>query len=158
MRNSTKSGVNPKKVFISKNLQFFTNSEVKTKRKKNQKGLYPKIYTNFHEFLGEATNTSVVIAKSTKKKQFLLTNSGVITNILGISGLELHSSSTKFVNFFWAQSSLGRTRFSFWGGTSSNSGGHGPEMPSVARGLVWGIIQIKFVTVIEDFIKYQCNY
>ena len=58
---------------------------------------------------------SVFIAKSTKK-QFLLTNSGVITSILGVSGLELHSSSTKPVNFFGAQLSLGGAQFSRGGG------------------------------------------
>ena len=37
---------------------------------------------------------TVFVAKSTKK-QFLLTNSGVLTSILRVSGLELHSSNTK---------------------------------------------------------------
>ena len=35
-------------------------------------------------------------------------NSGVITSILGVSGLELHSRSAEPVTFFGAQSPLGR--------------------------------------------------
>ena len=42
-----------------------------------------------------------LIAKSAKK-QFLLTNFGVTTSILGVSGLELHSSGTEPVTFFGA--------------------------------------------------------
>ena len=41
------------------------------------------------------------------KKQFLLTNSGVITSILGVSGLELHFSGTEPVTFSGTQFSLG---------------------------------------------------
>ena len=40
-------------------------------------------------------------------------SSWVITSILGVSGLELHSSSTEPVNFIGAQSSLGEAQFSF---------------------------------------------
>ena len=71
-----------KKVFISKYARIFTNSGVKPQKKR------------------------VFIAKSAKK-QFMLTNSGVITSILGASGLELHFSGTEHVTFFGAQSSLG---------------------------------------------------
>ena len=71
------------------------------------------------------------------KKQFLLANSGVITTILGVSGLELHSSCTKPVNFFGALSSLGGGGTIFvWRGTSSDLGAHGPGMPPVAPGLI----------------------
>ena len=85
-----------KKVFIPKYTWIFINSGVK-----------PQKQTVFN-------------AKRTKK-QFLLTNSGVITSILGVSGLELLSSSTKHVNFFRAQAV-------FWGG-------YGPGTPPVARSL-----------------------
>ena len=62
-------------------------------------------------------------------------NSGVITSILGVSGLELHSSSTEPVNFF-------RAKFSFGGVQADILGGHGPEMPPVAPALVmWLPIQ-----------------
>ena len=57
---------------------------------------------------------TVFIAKSSLK-QFLLTNSGVITSILGVSGPELHSSSTEPINFFGPQSSLGGAQFLFEG-------------------------------------------
>ena len=58
-----------KKVLISKDARMSTNSGVKPQKK-------------------------VFITKSAKK-QFLLTNSGVITNILGVSGLKLHYSGTE---------------------------------------------------------------
>ena len=74
---------------------------------------------------------TVFIAKSTKI-QFLLTNCGDITSSLGVSGLELHSSSTKPVNFFGAQSSLEGAQFSF-GGKSSDLGGTAPECPPWRR-------------------------
>ena len=74
------------------------------------------------------------IATSTKR-QFLLTNSGVRTSILGVSGLEFHSSSTEPVNFFGAQSSLGGHN-SRLEGTNSDFGGHGPGLLPVAPGLV----------------------
>ena len=89
-------GEEKKKVFISKNAQIFTNSGVKPQKK----SLYYKIC----------------------KKQFLLTNSGVITSILGVSGLELHFSGTEPVTFFWEQFSLGGHN-SCLGGTSSDLGG-----------------------------------
>ena len=92
-----------KKVFISKYARIFMNPWVQPHKQ------------------------TIFIAKSTKK-QFLLTNSGVTTSILGVSGLKLQSSSTKPVNFFEAQSSLGRAQFSFvgareviWVGTTPNS-------------------------------------
>ena len=59
------------------------------------------------------------------KKQFLLTIYGVITSILGVSGVELHSSGTEPLTFFGAQSSLG--------GHNSRFGGTAPEC---SRGVV----------------------
>ena len=68
----------------------------------------------------------VFIAKS-MKKTFLLTNSGVTSSILRVSGFELYSSSTEPVNFFGAQ-------FLFGGGTNSDLGGTAPECPSGGAG------------------------
>ena len=92
-RISTNSGVKAKKkqkknVFISKNTQISTISGVKPQKKRT-----------FN-------------AKSAKK-QFLLTNSWMATSILGVSGLDLHSSGTK--PLFVAKSSLGVEQFSFGG-------------------------------------------
>ena len=75
---------------------------------------------------------TVFITKSTTK-QFLLTNSGVINSILGVSGLELLSSSIKPVNFFGAQSSLKGAQLSFEGETSSDLGGTALECPPPGR-------------------------
>ena len=69
------------------------------------------------------------------KKQFLLTNSRVITNILGVSGLELHSSGTEPVTFFGTQFSLGGHN-SRLGGPRSDLGGHGPGLPPVVSCLL----------------------
>ena len=44
-----------------KNLRIFTNSEMKTEKKKN--GLYPKIYANSPKFWDEATKTKGVYSK-----------------------------------------------------------------------------------------------
>ena len=63
-----------------------------------------------------------VFFRKSAKKQFLLTNSGVITSILGVSGVELHSSGTKPVTFFRTQSSLEGAQAVIWGGTA-------PECP-----------------------------
>ena len=49
------------------------------------------------------------------KKQFLHTNSEVITNIFGVLGLELHSRGTESLIFFGAQFSLGVAQFLFGG-------------------------------------------
>ena len=70
---------------------------------------------------------TVFIAKS-MKKQFLLVNSGVITSILGVLGLELHPSSTEPVNFFATQSSLGGAQAVIWGARLRNAPrGAGPD-------------------------------
>ena len=76
-------------------------------------------------------NVRIFIAKSAKK-QFLLTNFGVIPSILGVSGLELHFSGTKPVTFFGTQTSLGGTIF-VWAGTSSDLGGTAPKCPPWRR-------------------------
>ena len=99
-----------KKLFISKYARIFTNSGVKPQKKR------------------------IFITKSAKK-QCLLTNSGVITSILGVSGLELHFSVTEPVTFFWAQSSLGGHSF-VWGAQAVIWGGYGPGMHLVPSGLL----------------------
>ena len=97
----TISGVNTKKLFISKNARIFTNFGGKPQKK----GLYNKIC----------------------KKQFLLTNSGVITSILGVSGLELHFSRTEPVTFFWVNSRLGGTILTWWAQAVIWGGGARPR-------------------------------
>ena len=59
----------------------------------------------------QKTKKKVFTAESAKER-FLLTNSGVMISILGVSSLELHSSGTEPVTFFGAQSSLKGAQFS----------------------------------------------
>ena len=54
-------------------------------------------------------------------------------SILGVSGLELHSSGIEPVTFFGAQSSLGGHN-SRLGGKSSDLEGEGPGMPPRSAG------------------------
>ena len=83
------------------------------------------------------------------QKTALLTNSGVITSILGVSGLQLHSSSTEPVNFFGAQSSLGVALFSFGGHKQWFGRGTALECPPVAPGLNWNKIPWFFLLSIK---------
>ena len=55
-------------------------------------------------------------------------NSGIITSIFGVSGIELLSIGTKPITFIGAQSSLGGIIL-VWGGTSSDMGEHGRGIP-----------------------------
>ena len=80
---------------------------------------------NFHELRGETTKKGVFITKSAKK-QFLLTNSRVITCILGVSGLELHFSGTKPVTYFGHNPRLGGTIL-VWGAHAVIWGSTVPE-------------------------------
>ena len=66
--------------------------------------------------------------------RLLLTNFRAITSILGVLGLDLHSSSTKPVNFFGAQSSLGEEQFSFGGHTQSFGGARPRNAPPRGAG------------------------
>ena len=101
---------NKKKVFsskfpqillvVSKFLRFFTNSWLKTKKKRSS---VQKLY----EIWFESTQIT--------KKQFLLSNSRAVNTNLGVLGLDSHSSSPKPVNLFGAQSSLGGAQFLFRG-------------------------------------------
>ena len=125
--------------------RIFTKPGVKTKRKSSshykrefrrilgkatKKGLYRKIckkncsclrilnfYAKFLRNLRRRSKKGPRLTTSAKsaKKLFLLTNSGVTTIILGVSGLELHFSGTKPVTFFVAQSSLGGHNFRLGG-------------------------------------------
>ena len=100
--------------------KFFTNFEVKTKKKKGSSSL------KFYE----------IRCKSTKitKKQFLLVNFRAVNTNLGVLGLDLHSSSPGPVNFFGAQSSLGGGHnFRLGGHKQSFGGGMAPECPSPWR-------------------------
>ena len=63
-----------------------------------------------------------------RKKQFLLANSRTISTNLRVLGLDLHSSSPEPVNFFEAQSSLGKAHAVIWEG-------HSYGMPPVVPGL-----------------------
>ena len=126
--------------------------KVKTKKRK---GLQ---YKNFHKFWLLSQNScdfprilkwrpqkkevfgpkrfmkSCLSPQKLRKKQFLLTNSRAVNTILGVFGLDLHSSSPEPVNFFGAQSSLGGGNF-LLGGASSHLGGHGPGMHPRGAGL-----------------------
>ena len=113
-------------VFISKNARISTTSGIKTKKK-----IFIQTYSRIFMKSGvKPQKQTVFIAKSTKKR-FLLTNSGLITSSLGVSGFEMHSSSTEPVNFLGAQSSLRGAQFSC--GAQFSFGRHGPRMlPCVA--------------------------
>ena len=101
-----------------------------------KKGFNLKKCANFYEFRGETTKKKGSLLQNLRKKQFLLTNSGVITStILGVSGLELHFSDTQPVIFFGAQVLLGG-HSSCLGGTSSDLGRHSSGMPPMASGLL----------------------
>ena len=88
----------------------------------------------------------VFIAKSAKTR-FLPTNTGLMTNILGVSSAELLSSGTKPDTFFGAPSSLCGAHFSFVG-TSSVLKGQGPKMPTCGVGPVLREFQSSLVSSI----------
>ena len=121
-----------KKVFIAK---ISTNS-----------GCRLKILAIFYKFLSEDQKTKTkersssqkfyeIRCESTKftKKPFLLANSRAVNTILGVLGLDLHSSSPEPVTFFGAQSSLGGHNFRL-GGHKQSFGGARPKMPSRGAG------------------------
>ena len=82
---------------------------------------------NFYEFRSEITKNGSLL-QNLRKNSSWLTNSRVITSILEVSGLELHSSGTEPVTFFGGQFSLGGAQFSF-GGHKQWFGGRGPRLP-----------------------------
>ena len=83
-------------------------------RPKKKTGLRTKVYAMFHE-IRYWVHAKII------KKQFLLTNSRAISTILQVSGLYLHSSSPKPINFFGAQSSLGGAQAVIWGARPRNA-------------------------------------
>ena len=105
--NAPNSRVWTKKQSFS--VRICTNSWVKTEKKRSSSQKNARISTISRV---EPQKKWVFIAKSAKK-QFLLTNSGVLTSILRVSVLELHSSGIEPLTFFGGQSSLGRAQFSF---------------------------------------------
>ena len=117
-----------------KSCNFPRNSEVKTKKKKKKektnKGLRPQIYGKFPEIRGESTKIT--------KKHFLVTNSKATTSILGVSGLDLHSSSPEPVNFFGHNPRLGGAQFSFGEAQAVIWGGHGSVALGLRRTLQYG--------------------
>ena len=115
-------GQRPKNGLHLKNYAIFQKFWSSPKMSKNRQNLRwrPKTKVFISKYTRILMNSwvqphkqTIFIAKSTKN-QFLLTNSGLINSILGVSGLELHFSSTEPVNFFEAQSSLREAQFSFW--------------------------------------------
>ena len=133
--------------FLGRTKTFFL--WIRKWRPKN-KNLHCEICASFHEFWGEdrkkkrkegfiakcariSTNSmikvkkNVFIAKS-EKKQFLLTNSGVLSSNLVVSDLELLSGGTVSATFFGGQFSLEGAQFEFggaqaviWGCTARNA-------------------------------------
>ena len=117
---------------------------------KKEKVFSPKLATNsghrlkilaiFHEFLSESQkkkkkrssfqNFSEIRCESTK-----ITQIRAINTYFGVLGFDLHSGSPEPVNFFGAQSSLGRAQFLFGGAQAVIWGGTAPECPPVAPGL-----------------------
>ena len=118
----------PKKRLPLKKCAYF--DKIWGKDNKEKRKVFILKYTGIFMDSGvKPLKQTVFIAKSTKKKQFLLTNSRVITSSLGASGLELHSSNTEPVTFFGVQSSLGERHNSRLGEHKQWFGGHGPGMP-----------------------------
>ena len=118
-------------LFIPKNVRISTSSEVKTK-----KGLPPKICPSFHKSWGEATKAIGVYCKIYEKTVLAHEFQGDNQYFF----LELHSNSTKPVNFWgtslaWgAQLLFGGAQFLFGGAQAVIWGGHGPGMLSSGAG------------------------
>ena len=114
---------------------------------------------------GKDTKTKRVFIAKCAKKQFLLTNSEVITSVLGVSGLKLHSSGTEPVTFFWTQFSLGRVQFLFGGAQAVILGarprnaprGAGPESMLISMPRFKSIIFIDIVLKLKYFCKKLQN-
>ena len=83
----------------------------------------------FHEIWGKDKKKGLITQSA--KKRFFLTNFGVVTSILGVSGLKLHASGTEPLTFFGAQSSLGGHN-SRLGGSSSDLGVRPRNAPVVS--------------------------
>ena len=98
---------------------------------KDKKKLFiSKKCANFHELRGETTKKRVFITKSAKN--FLITNSGVITCIVGVSALELQFSGTSLLLSLGHNPRLGGTIL-VWGVYAVIWGSTVPECPSWRR-------------------------
>ena len=131
---------------------------MKTEKKKIFDPKYTRIIINS----GVSPQKQLVYMAKSTKKQFLLTKFRVITSILRVLGLDLHSSSTEPVNFFGAQFSLGRAQFSFvGGGTNSDLGERGSGMPPRGAGpmtqVMWAPIAGAFPCFKLNWIHHQCE-
>ena len=73
------------------------------------------VCAKFHDILDEDQKQKKIFVAKSAKKRFLPTIIGLITNILGIAGPELHFSDTDPVTFFGAQFLLGGGFFSLGG-------------------------------------------
>ena len=125
-------------------MQNFTDSWVKTKKKKKNVSIAKSEKKTFF-----SKNSGVKSKNKTKKnnqkkglhreiceKRFLLTDSEVLTSILGVSSFELHSRGTEPVTFLGAQPSLEGAQFSFGGAQAVIWGEQlGPEISPLAQGL-----------------------
>ena len=92
------------------------------------------IAKHVENFTDNGENKKVFTAKSAKKR-FLPTNSGVMTSILMVSGLELHPSGIKLVSFFGVQSSLGGHNSRLGGYKQWFEGARPRNAPPMAPGL-----------------------
>ena len=135
-RSSTKYGhgiTTKNKVFISKNTRSFTNSGHHRKRRASFYGSVVKTKKKRSSSHNKC-EISWILGWSHKNQRFFCNiyektvfchNSGVITSISGVSGLELHSSSIESVN---SSGHIPRL-----GGTSSDLGGTTSKCPPWRR-------------------------
>ena len=91
-----------------------------------KKSCYLKKCANFHEFRGEITKEKGSLLQNLQKNSFCLRMLGVITSILGVSGLKLHFSGTEPVSFFGGTILAWGAQAVIWGGTA-------PECPPWSR-------------------------
>ena len=100
-----------------------TNSWIKTERKGSSSQKNARIST----ISGVEPQKNGYLLQNLRK-QFLLTNSGVLTSILRVSCFELHSSGIEPLTFFGGQSLLGRAQFSFGRARLRNASPLGPGL------------------------------
>ena len=127
-------------VVVSKFLRFSTNSEVKTKKKREKKRSSSQ---KFNEIRCNSTKIT--------KKQFLLTNSRAVNTNLGVLGLDLHSSNTSTLISSGHSPRLGGTIF-VWE-AQAVIGGHGPGMPPSP----WRRARVVFEKLCKNNLGYQCK-
>ena len=91
------------------------------------------------------------------KRQFLLANFRAVNPHLGVLSLDLHSSSSKPVNFFGAQSSLGEAQFSF-GGHKQSFGGGGGRPRNAHHGARPAIIALAVICCRYGCVEFHLNF